>query len=429
MDTTAVNLASQTTTGRDVIVGEYTLPSAPLLADQISQELQLGGNAWEDRVSFVGGSYYLTDSASRTIATVFVPDSPALGGVFWAETHLDNWSVAVFGQATAEILDWLSLTGGLRWTQENKEASMLDVAPATGVRADAAESKKFSAWTPMGSLALRVPQEHLPGLLDHLMGYFTYSKGFKSGGFNFRPIPEQTEILEPYEPEDLNSFEVGVKTIGWDRKLTFNASLFMSDYDDIQVLTVTTIDTGGFVPTVVPLTQNAATAKVRGAEFELQVTPVEGLRITANGALLDTKYGEYAGVNDATGEPIDRKGESFANVPPYTAFLAAQYSFELSGPGEGWLRGWLTPRVEGTVSGPIHFLGPEVPTATQGAFGLLNARLSYDFNEDRSQVALWGRNLTDTSYFNSSLPVTAFGYTQQFLAAPRTFGAELTHRF
>lgn len=430
MDMTQTNLGSQTSTGEDVFINdELSIPSAPLLAHQISQEFQLNGTAWEDRINFVTGVYYLTDKATKTTATAFVPNGPALGGVFWAAQDLDNSSFAVFGQGTVEILEWMNLTGGVRWTREDKEASLLDVEPLVRVRADATESQAFEAWTPMASLALRLPEEHMPDWMDHLMGYFTYSKGFKSGGFNLRPIPEREDELEPYQPENLNSFEVGFKSIFWDRRLTFNTSLFYSDYDNIQVLTVTTIDTGGFVPTVVPLTQNAATATVKGAEFEALLMPFEGMRIQANGALLDTEYGDYEGVSDLTGLEINRKGETFSNVPPYSAFVAAQYSFEVDGTLSDWMRGWLTPRIEGVLTGPIHYQGPELPSAKQGAFGLLNARLAYDFNDDRSQVALWGRNLTDEEYFNSSIPVTAFGYNLPFWAAPRTFGAELTHRF
>lgn len=432
MDMTQVNLGSQTSTGESVVINDdLSIPSAPLLAHQISQEFQLNGTTWEDRINFVTGVYYLTDKATKTTATAFVPNAPDLGGVFWADQELDNWSFAVFGQGTVEIFDWMSLTAGVRWTRENKEASLLDVDPlGVGVRADGTpDSRTFEAWTPMANLALRLPEEHMPDWVDHVMGYFTYSQGFKSGGFNLRPIPEQPATLELYEPENLNSFEIGLKTIFWDRKLTFNTSLFLSDYDNIQVLTVTTVDTGGFVPTVVPLTQNAATATVTGAEFEALLMPFEGMRIQANGALLDTEYGEYEGVSDLTGLETNRKGETFSNVPPYSAFVAAQYSFELDPPTAEWLQGWLTPRVEGVVTGPIHYQGPELPSARQGAYGLLNARLSYDFNDDRSQVALWGRNLTDKEYFNSSIPVTAFGYNLPFWAAPRTWGAELTHRF
>ncbi len=430
LDMTETDNGSQTWTGEELFIGGFPMPNEPIDASQISQELQVGGTAWDGKISFVGGFYYLADQATQTTATGFVPSSPAIGGVFWARSDLDNQSYALFGQATADLLDWLSLTGGIRWTQEDKMTSLLDVEPAIDrVRADATESETFSAWTPMASLAMRVPEENLPDRVDHFMGYFTFSKGFKSGGFNLRPIVFTPDVLEPYEPENLNSYEIGFKTIGWDSKLTFNTALFLSDYDNIQVLTVISVDTGGFVPTVIPLTQNAATATVMGAEAEMLLLPFEGFRIQANGALLDTEYGEYEGVSDFTGEPINRKGETFNNVPPYSAFVAAQYSFEIDTPGPDWLDGWFTPRLEGVLTGPIHFQGPELPTAKQGAYGLMNVRFSWDFNDDRSQIALWSKNLTNTTYFNASTPITAFGYNLPYLAAPRTFGAEISHRF
>jgi len=281
----------------------------------------------------------------------------------------------------------------------------------------------------MANLAAILPEEYLPSQLDHLLGYFTYAQGFKSGGFNLRPIPDQVDELEPYEPENLDSFEIGVKMLAWERKLTFNASLFLSDYQDIQVFTVVTVDSGGEVPNSFPVTQNAASATIKGAEFEAILQPLDGLLVQANGALLDTEYGEYDGISDVTGMPIDRTGQTFNNVPPYSAFVAVQYSFDVAFGTSGWLEGWLTPRLEGVLTGPIHYQGPELPTATQGAYGLFNARLTYDFDDDRAQLALWGRNLTDTVYFNSSIPVTPFGYNLPFLAAPRTFGAEITYRY
>ena len=431
MDMTETDNGSQTWTGEDYFISGIPMPNEPIDASQISQEFQIGGTAWEDKISFVGGFYYLTDKATQTTATGFVPSSPAIGGVFWARSDLDNSSYAVFGQATADLLDWLSLTGGIRWTQEDKMTSLLDVEPAIDrVRADATASQTFSAWTPMASLSMRLPEEYMPDQLEHFMGYFTFSQGFKSGGFNLRPIVFTPDVLEPYAPENLNSYEIGFKTIAWDSKLTFNTAFFLSEYDDIQVLTVISVDTGGFVPTVIPLTQNAATATVMGAEAELLFVPIEGLRIQANGALLDTEYGDYDGVSDFTGDPINRKGETFNNVPPYSAFLAAQYSFEIDVPGgPHWLDGWFTPRLEGVLTGPIHYHGPELPTAKQGAYGLMNARFAWDFNDDRSQIALWSKNLTNTTYFNASIPITAFGYNIPYLAAPRTFGAEITHRF
>ncbi len=432
LDFTAVPLGIDLRDGRDIVLDDGTvLPSAPLDASQVSQEVQLGGTAWEDRINFVSGVYYLSDEATRGQAVSFLPAFPGVGGTFWNDSEIDNWSIAIFGQATVDVFDWLSLTGGLRWSDEHKEASLFQIQPtipqidSDGTTQDAS----FSAWTPMASVALHLPEEHMPDLLDSLMGYFTYAQGFKSGGFNLRPFPGQPDQLEPYDQEDLESYEIGFKSVAWEERLTFNTSLFYSKYDDIQVLTIREVDTGGPVRVPFPLTENAASADVMGAELELSVIPIDGLRIDANAALLDTEYGEYEGVSDLDGEPINRKGEGFNSVPDYTAFVAAQYTWELYPSRHEWLGGSITPRLEWQLTGAIHYQGPELASGRQDAFSLLNARLGYQFNDGRTEIALWGRNLTDENYFNGSIPVSAFGYNVQFVAPPLTFGAEISHRF
>ena len=431
MDFTSVFLGADFRDGRDLVLDDgLVLPSEPLDASQVSQEVQLNGTAWDDRVNFVSGVYYLADEATRGQAVSFLPDFPTVGGTFWNRSEIDNWSIALFGQASVDVFEWMSLTAGLRWTREEKEASLFDFEPATDrIRADAEESKSFSAWTPMASIALRLPEDHMPDQLDSLMGYFTYSQGYKSGGFNLRPLPMEPGQLEPYDEEELDSFEIGFKTIAFDQRLTFNTSLFISDYEDIQVLTIQSVDVGGEVPVAFPLTENAASADVMGAEFELALMPIEGLRIDANAALLDSEYGEYDGVSDFTGDPINRKGEGFNNVPDYSAFAAAQYTWEFYSSQLDWLSGALTPRIEWQLTGAIHYQGPELVTGRQDAYNLLNARLGYVFNDDRTEIALWGRNLTDENYFNGSLPITAFGYNVQLRGRPLTFGAEISHRF
>ena len=96
-----------------------------------------------------------------------------------------------------------------------------------------------------------------------------------------------------------------------------------------------------------------------------------------------------------------------------------------------WMQGWLTPRVQWSYRGYTDTLGPEVPQAAQPGRNNLGARLSYDFLDDRAQVALWGENLTDTRLpsggvfsLSNSVGVITRSYT-----IPRTFGAELSYRF
>ena len=94
------------------------------------------------------------------------------------------------------------------------------------------------------------------------------------------------------------------------------------------------------------------------------------------------------------------------------------------------MRGWITPRLEWAYTSETQWLGPEVPQATQRGFNLLNARLSYDFYDNRAQVALWGKNLTDEAYFTyATAIVSTFGIATRGFQAPRTFGGELSYRF
>ena len=95
-----------------------------------------------------------------------------------------------------------------------------------------------------------------------------------------------------------------------------------------------------------------------------------------------------------------------------------------------WMQGWLTPRVQWSYRGYTDTLGPEVPQAAQPGRNNLGARLSYDFLDDRAQVALWGENLTDTRLVTNVLSLSSsVGVISRYYTIPRTFGAELSLRF
>ena len=159
----------------------------------------------------------------------------------------------------------------MRYTEEKKGFAKRQVNILTDeIMVDANERSIFTAWTPMASLALRPPEQWLEDTpLDHLLGYFTYSQGFKGGGFNGNTrsgIPDQ---LQAYAPEYLDSYEIGFKSIAWDQRLILNVSLFYGDYSDIQVSTIAPGE--GFLAEIV--VRNAALATTRGGEFEVTALP------------------------------------------------------------------------------------------------------------------------------------------------------------
>jgi iron complex outermembrane receptor protein len=411
--------------------GSDPVDGLPGTAQQIQQEFQVAASAWEDRIDLVSGLFLFWEEGDRSNG-VWVPviNQRTLNRVI-----SDNFTWALFAQGTVNPVDWLSLTAGVRYTQDDKSArqinSNLNLPPGEQQVVDVSGQESFDSWTPMASLALFAPPSWLEVAgLDHLMGYFTYSRGFKGGGLNAVLQGEPTAGLIPFLPESLDNFEIGAKLIALDQRLTLNLALFDSKYDDIQRTQLESIENPDGTIDSRQLTLNAAEAKARGIEVELQAIPIDGLLLTGMLGFLDARYDSFPNSTNPLGgaAPLDRSGERLPNAPEYNSLVSAQYSIPIA--LEGWLGGFLTPRIEWAYRDSEMFVGPELPQATQGSYHLINARLSYDFLGDRAQVALWGRNLADETYFTAALPLAGIlGTMTRSYAPPRLWGAELTYAF
>lgn len=407
---------------------------------QTSGELQINGGALDGKLVFVTGIFAQWENATDDRTTSV---GPPLNRLTTNISHIKNWTWAPYLQATANPTDWLSITGGIRYTQDNKSLNLEQLVygappdfPLNEEIAFPKGSKLFTAWTPMGSIASTVPVDILPDFMDHAMGYFTYSQGFKGGGFNALAGPRSqtgtTALAAPFDPETLDNYEIGFKTIWLDNKLTVNTAFFLGKYTDIQKVSVQAVgfDDQG-VPVIQRITENAAEATTKGFEIEAQAYPIEGLQFTGNIGVTDARYDTFENaVSDLTDQSIDRSGETFNNVPEFTSFVALQYSWGIEAGDSQILQGWLTPRVEWYYQSRVHLNGPELQGSKQVGYNLLNARLSYSFWDDKAQVALWGKNLADQTYINWSTPtVSTFGFLVNFPGLPRTWGGEISYRF
>ena len=405
-------------------------------SEQIQQEFQINGTTWDGRINFVGGFFAFWENAQRpSVTNVGIPvvTSATLNNL-----ETDNFTWAFFSQATAELTEWASLTAGLRYSSDRKQATQINtnlLADPPAVVFDGSGDKTFNAWSPMASIALTAPEEWFDDIrLDHLMGYFTYSQGFKGGGFNATINPSAGgNQLAPFEPETLDNFEIGMKSIAFDRRLTLNVSLFYGKYDNIQRrVTETIFDDEGLIEEILTLTLNAAEATTRGAELEVTAMPLPGLVLSGNIGLLDARYTSFPGaVSNLDGKEINKSGQKLEGVPSFQSFLSAQYSFPLELGQRDWLRGWLTTRAQWSYQSDNYVLGPEVPQARHPGRNNLGARVSYDFFDDSAQVALWGENLTDTRVPAGSVfsLANSVGVITRNFTIPRTFGAELSYRF
>ena len=452
----------------------YAINGNAGIAQQISTELQWSGGITEKFKYIVGYFVFLEqakDRLSTQVATPLdnipnqppyptdqgvdppyceVPGTVCLGRVTRRNTNIDNWTWALFTQGTYDATDWLALTAGVRYTEDKKGLEFTEyrfptspwlVPPEPALPNDPGETEDnnpqilsgkaiFTAWTPMATIAATVPEEYLDETaLDHLMGYFSYARGFKGGGFSALTGGALYD-LQTFGPENLDNFEIGLKSVAFDQRLTANISLFYGVYKDIQVVSnkdIGTLDD----PQIATYVENAASASTRGIEFELMARPIEGLIISGNFGYLNARYNDFKETQSGfDGSEINRSGESFKGVPRFKSFLSAQYSMPVTLAGPDWLQGWVTPRIEWAYSSAINFVGPEVPHARQAGWNALNTRLSYSFLNDDAEVALWGKNLLNigTAQWMSPI-VNSFGMLGKYYTIPRTFGAELSYRF
>jgi iron complex outermembrane receptor protein len=418
---------------------------------QITQEFQLGNDWWGERIHSMTGVYLFWDQGAQYQelislgGTYLSPNPLLLRGLTpsYQETSIDNFDVAVYHQSTWDIWDFLSVTAGFRWTQEEKRTGLVidrfTSPPVAGTGSNlwnqltTADSQTFSEWTPMASILWKVDPDWIaPAGFGELNAYFSYSAGFKGGGFS--AVQGGTaDALIPFKPETVDAFEIGLKSTAWDGRVRANLSLFYMDYDDIQVATTQP----GNTFTVERVVENAAQATSKGFELEIQALPIDGLFLSGSVGYLNARYDSY--LNSANNLPrpagnappptIDRSGHRFTGVPVWQTNLTGQYEIPV---GEsGLLAGSVTPRLEWIFESDIQYGGFELPSLRQPSVHRLNARLTWLFNLERTSFAIWCKNFTDAEYFRSAIAGTAptYGIAVRYFEAPRTFGFELAHDF
>jgi iron complex outermembrane receptor protein len=269
----------------------------------------------------------------------------------------------------------------------------------------------------MASVQLNAPEAWTGnGFLDQGMLYFTYSKGYKSGGFNSSgEVVNGT--LTNFLPEKVDNYEVGVKFSMFDRRLVGSITRFQMDYRDIQFSVLGSSPDGALVQS----TFNAGAAKVKGIEVELQTLLNESLRISFNGDFTDAYYTRF---DDASVPGGTRLGEPFSIIPDYHISGSIENRFELGGEMA------LTPRFQVTRTGKRLFLQDPSPAvraaATSGPVTVADASVRLDVNKQLS-FNLYGKNIFNKKYFND---VQSLGFvTFKYFAAPVTWGLNAKVRF
>ncbi len=418
------------------------LGGSPLSQRQIQQELQVNASALDERLTMIGGLWGFWENAENGLGTNYLPgtiigSAPVGLGQTIGDVQTSNWDFAVYTQITAQPTEWLGLTGGVRYTLEKKGLQRVLQQPLADTAAgfdplpvDFEADDTFSDTTPMANLTLTTPQAWIADTpIEHLMGYFTYSQGFRGGGFNGDARFTTDALNIPFKPETIESFEWGIKSVLWENKVSLSLAYFRDERTDQQIPQVFEVE-GQPIGDV--LVTNAGQSSTQGFEGEIIATPISGMLINGSVGYLDGVYDEFPDARDSrTGEVVDRSGERFSFLPEWQTYLGVQYSFDVDDWGPEWAWGSLTPRADWSWQSRVVNWNPELPELVQPAFHLLNLRTTYQFNDGDSSIAVFVNNVTDEAYFRDSI---ALGprlslVVGRYYEAPRWWGVEISQRF
>jgi len=374
----------------------------PAQYDQTSHELRMTYDN-NSALSFVTGAY-LWESDYQIQLRSYVPGTDPefndiLNQLQESEQDTDSW--AVFFEADYNLTEALTLTVGGRYTEDEKESRQYGAVNTGPNHPD----EDWDEFTPR--LGVRYQ------LNDDVMLFATYSAGYRSGGFNGR-VANLSDATQPYDPETVDNYELGIKSEWWDNRLRVNANLFYMEYDDKQEELQLPDDNDTGQKTVV---ENASSATLYGAEIDIQAFVTEGLSLRANLGYLDSEYDDF--VYEGLEGPVDLSNLDFRRAPDWTGTLDATYEWDMAG-GTAWVRG------------AYHYIGEHFvnvqnsPELENDAQHLVDASVNFSINAFTFSV--FGRNLTDEDGYTHGYDV-AGAWSYAAARPPLTYGAEVVYNF
>jgi iron complex outermembrane receptor protein len=415
-----------------------------------SQELRLEGNA--SPLHWVLGANYERDDTDEVQYTYIrgsntqVPfgnpfDPNTQYGTFNSDDLYNNQQVrsyAGFANLDYKWTDKWSVQGGLRYTKENRDFSgcvaddvigagfgLLFVGPnvvrgscvtvlpdgSHGLYSSSLDQNNLS-WR--GSINYKVTSDALL--------YVNVTKGFKSGDFGTLPALSYKQF-QPVRQESVLAYETGFKSTLADRKVDLSGALFYYDYRDKQTQGSIVVPPFGNLPYLV----NVPKSRLLGAEFDVTLIPVSGLRMTMGGTYIDSKIIAPAPVASPYGDLIDANGEELPVSPKWQIEEDTEYDWSI--------RRGLDAFVGGNVSGrskSVAALGSKTgPIGTQSQFDidgyvLLDLRAGVTINENY-RVQIWGKNVTNKGYWSNVVHI--YDTYDRITGQPVTYGITFSAKF
>ena len=423
------------------------------------QEVRLASN-FDGPFNFVLGGFYQDDETTFCVVQVlgFLDllgvGSSAFGDPTWwdnnpqvlcNEQEADNW--AVFIDGSYDINDRLTLSGGLRYTDESKswtgrnqvffqqlnggfDPNLTWRDFSSGL--DAADFNKYSEGVFRDSESWQEPTWRLTAsytFSDDLFGYLNYSRGFKSGAYNDQTgtsgAPITAASAAPTDPEIADSFEAGLKGDFMDNRLRLNMAAFYVEYSDAQRDLVAVFDNGFGGSFQETRFFNAADLSSYGLELEMTAQLSDNLTLRGNLGYLKSEYDEFLADTNFDGEiDIDLSNEDVNRAPEWQYGLDAIYVPDFMAGDLTWIAGL---SFEDEAIFVYSNVSPDLHGMTDDRT-LVNASVTYTTADERFFARLYGRNLTDEEYRIGELPVADL-WTMTYYGQPRTYGLEVGMKF
>ncbi|ARN76273.1 TonB-dependent receptor [Oceanicoccus sagamiensis] len=371
-------------------------------ADTLYQEFRL--NRWGDELDwFVGVSYYSEelDAVPGELAiddTLFGFGTLALSRL---ENRADTDSYGAFIDATWHATEDLSISSGLRWSQDEKDfcsnVPVDDIEVTAPTAGAVCEDESWSEVTP------RLVAQYDVGV--DAMLFASVAKGYKGGGFNFSPVDSDGDgvgdSVPAFDPETSIAYELGLKSTLLDYRLQFNGSIYYTDYSDFQMQTVT----GAGV-----LIDNAGDATTQGVELEARYNPTGSLILMATYAFLDAEFSSG-----------DLDGNDLAFAPENTLSLGVDYEHGFLGGNLNWFAVY-------NYTDDYYFDGAN--EVDESSYGIVNARVTYTPVSESWDIAVAVDNITDEDYaVDRGIADFGLGDEQLLQGDGRLMRAEFNIRF
>ena len=370
--------------------------------DQLSQEFTLTGTSGS--LDWVAGLYFFEEDVQ--LDSTFVFDF---------SVRTETSAAALFAHGNYPVTDQLSISAGLRYTDEDRDVSSTNVSFETG---DGTWSADRSLDNSEATYTVSIDYD----MNDDVMFYTSYSTGFKSGGASpdcFSP----TACFLPVENEEVATWELGMRSDLLDDAVRLNLTYFDSSYDNLQI--------GATVPGLGFTRFNVDETGISGVELESIVRFSDNFRINVTAGWLD---GEYESVTLQQAGGLTNDG---VPCPGGVATVACALGLDLKNAPDfrGSIGALLTlPVADGSLDIGVDLaiqddafalVANSPPHALIEVDPLLNARIAYTPNDDRWQLALWGRNLTDEEYYRAASAAALTTYA----SPPLTWGLDAQIRF